>query len=85
MPTSTLTSKGQVTIPKQVRDHLQLKTGDRLEFIVEPEGRVILRPATADLSALDGLLDRSGRPAVSVEAMHRAVESAASKSVENPA
>ena len=79
MPTSILTSKGQTTIPKKVRDALKLKSGDRLEFIIESEGRVILRPATSDLTALDGLLDRSGAPPVSVEAMHQAVEEAVSQ------
>ena len=79
MPTSILTSKGQTTIPKKVRDALKLKSGDRLEFIIESEGRVILRPATSDLTALDGLLDRSGTPPVSVEAMHQAVEETVSQ------
>ncbi len=80
MPTSILTSKGQTTIPKKVRDALKLKTGDRLEFIIESEGRVLLRPATSDLIALDGLLDRSSTPPVSVEAMDEAVEEAVSQS-----
>lgn len=79
MPISTLTSKGQTTIPKQVRDALGLKTGDRLEFIIESEGRVLLRPATSDLTTLDGLLDRSGAPPVSVDAMHEAVEKTVSR------
>ncbi len=80
MPLSILTSKGQTTIPKKVRDALKLKTGDRLEFIIESEGRVILRPATSDLIALDGLLDRSSTPPVSVEAMDEAIEEAVSQS-----
>lgn len=73
MPTSTLTSKGQTTIPKQIRDFLQLKTGDRLEFIIEGEGQVLLRPATSELSELDGLLARPERKPVSVAAMEEAV------------
>ena len=80
MPTSILTSKGQTTVPKKVRDALKLKTGDRLEFIIESDNRVTLRPATSDLIALDGLLDRSSTPAVSVEAMDEAVEEAVSQS-----
>jgi len=80
MPTSILTSKGQTTIPKKVRDALKLKTGDRLEFIIESDNRVLLRPATSDLIALDGLLDRSSTPPVSVEAMDEAIEEAVSQS-----
>jgi len=80
MPTSTLTSKGQTTIPKKVRDALHLKTGDRLEFVIESEHRVVLRPVRADLTALDGLLDRSDRPPVTIEDMHDAVEAAVSDS-----
>jgi AbrB family looped-hinge helix DNA binding protein len=72
MPTSTLTSRGQTTIPKPVRDALHLQPGDRVEFILE-EDRVILRRADADLTALDGLLDRSDQEPVSIEAMHEAI------------
>lgn len=72
MPTSTLTSRGQTTIPKSIRDALHLQPGDRVEFILE-EDRVILRRADADLTALDGLLDRSDQEPVSIEAMHEAI------------
>ena len=44
MPTSTLSSKGQITLPLEVRHRLGLKQGDRVEFVFE-EGRTIVRPA----------------------------------------
>jgi antitoxin PrlF len=44
MPTGTLTSKGQITIPKQIREHLHLETGRRVEFSVDSKGNVILTP-----------------------------------------
>lgn len=72
MPTSTLTSRGQTTIPKSIRDALHLHPGDRVEFILE-EDQVVLRRADADLTALDGLLDRSDQDPVSIEAMHEAI------------
>jgi antitoxin PrlF len=56
MATSTITSKGQTTIPKSIRSHLKLKAGDRLEFAIEPNGRVVLIPATVDVSELKGML-----------------------------
>jgi antitoxin PrlF len=50
---STITSKGQTTIPGEIRQHLKLKAGDRLEFIVERDGKVVLVPATVDVSELN--------------------------------
>lgn len=73
MPTSTLSKKGQTTIPKRVREFLHLKPGDRLEFVIEDSGQVMLRPVSVDLTELDGLLARPDKETVSVEAMHQAV------------
>ena len=73
MPTSTLSKTGQATIPKRVREFLRLKPGDRLEFIIEESGQVLLRPVSVDLKELDGLLVRPDKQPVSVEAMHEAV------------
>ncbi|WP_263808678.1 AbrB/MazE/SpoVT family DNA-binding domain-containing protein [Salinibacter sp.] len=80
MPTSTLTSRGQTTIPKPIREALGLQPGDRVEFTLE-EDRVLLRRAGADLSALDGLLAHLGEEPVSLEEMNEAVRTAASKNV----
>jgi antitoxin PrlF len=44
MPTSSITSKGQTTIPKEIRDHLHLKPGDRIEFVTDEDGRVVVLP-----------------------------------------
>lgn len=47
---SAITSKGQATIPKAVRDHLGLSAGDRVKFFIHPNGSVVLlpkRPVTA--------------------------------------
>ena len=43
-PTSTISSKGQFTVPMEIRRRLGVKEGDRVEFVVE-DGRTILRPA----------------------------------------
>lgn len=42
-PSSTISTKGQVTIPQEIREHLGLKPGDRVEFITEA-GRTFIRP-----------------------------------------
>ena len=70
MPTATLTSKGQITLPKAIRDLLHLGTGDRVDFVVRDDGTVVLRPATVDVRELKGLLHRKGRPALSVTDMN---------------
>ncbi len=41
---SAVTSKGQATIPKAIREHLGLKPGDRLKFFMHPDGSVVLLP-----------------------------------------
>jgi antitoxin PrlF len=72
MSTSTLTSKGQTTIPKDVRKRLNLHPGDRLEFVIDEDGRVLVLPASIDMSELAGMLKSPARP-VSVEDMNRAI------------
>ena len=71
MPTSTLTSKGQMVIPKTIRDRLKLEPGDRLDFIIREDGDILMRPISGDVRSLHGLLHRPGRPAVSVEKMNQ--------------
>ena len=72
MSTSTLTSKGQTTIPKDVRKRLNLQPGDRLEFVIDEDGRVLVLPANIDASGLAGMLKPPARP-VSAEDMNRAI------------
>ena len=56
MPVSVVTTKGRVTIPREIRRLLRLKPGDRIEFVVEAGGMVVLVPATVPVSELEGLL-----------------------------
>ena len=72
MSIGTLTSKGQITIPNQVRKHLGLRTGDRIEFRPQPDGTVILRPLVCRTDEVFGCLSgHRRRSAVSVEDMDR--------------
>jgi len=50
MPTSTLTSKGQITLPKEIRDQLHLKTGSKIAFVTDSSGRVVLNLSWVTLS-----------------------------------
>ena len=81
MPVSTVTSKGQITIPKLIRERFGLTEGTKLEFLVDTDGRLLLR-ARRDDSA-DGVLgclkDYAPEMPVSVDDMKRAVRSRARK------
>jgi antitoxin PrlF len=63
MSESTISSKGQVTIPKAIRMRMHLKAGDRLRFVVEADGSVRLAAATRDVSTLRDILPRPKRRA----------------------
>lgn len=73
MATALITSKGQTTIPKEIRDYLHVQPGDRVDFIVKEDGTVVLEPATLDINDLEGALHRPGMKAVSDEEMKAAV------------
>ena len=72
MPVATVTSKGQITIPKSVRDTLKLETGDRVEFLVAADGTVTIWPVTEDVTTLKGMLRKPTR-AVTIEEMNRVI------------
>ena len=78
MPSSTLTSKGQITLPKAVRESLDLTPGDRVAFRIRDDGVVELVPETLDLMSLCGIFKPKVQ-GVSVEAMNAAVRAAASR------
>jgi antitoxin PrlF len=56
MSPSTLTSKGQTTIPKDIRKRLNLHPRDRLECVIDEDGRVLVLPASIEASELAGML-----------------------------
>lgn len=72
MTTATLTSKGQITIPVEVRHELQVDTGDRVEFIQIAPGRYEFVAANRSITELKGMF---GKPAkrVSIDDMNRAI------------
>lgn len=72
MPTTTVTTKGRVTIPKSVRDLLHIKAGDQIDFVVTDHGDVVLRRVSGDIRELRGMLNAYGRR-VSVDQMNAAV------------
>ena len=70
MATATMTSKGQTVIPKEIRTYMGLHPGDMLDFLIQDDHTVLIKPAHQDITQLRGLLHKPGRKAVSLETMH---------------
>lgn len=68
---ATLTSKGQTTIPKEIRDSLSMKAGDRMTFTLMPDGTVVMRVKTKSITELAGVLHKKGRKPPPVEQLSR--------------
>jgi AbrB family looped-hinge helix DNA binding protein len=62
MSAATINSKGQITIPKEIRALLDLQSGDRIYFIVGESGEVRFVPVTRDISALKGMITPPEKP-----------------------
>ncbi|MFH1569599.1 MAG: AbrB/MazE/SpoVT family DNA-binding domain-containing protein [Gemmatimonadota bacterium] len=73
MSQATLTTKGQVTIPKAVRVRLHLKAGDRLDFIVNDAGEAVIRRVSRTAQDVRGMLAHRARLPLSVEQLDEAV------------
>ena len=80
MPVGKMTSKGQTTIPKDIRVHLKLKPGDQVTYMVDGD-QVIMRAKNRSLMDLAGFLKRPGQKPLSVEEMDEAIGEAVSKHV----
>ncbi len=72
MTTATLTSKGQTTVPLQIRTYLGLHAGDKIDFLIEEDGRVVITPLTSDVRELKGFLPKPKR-IISVEQMNQTI------------
>ena len=72
MTAATLSTKGQVTIPVQIRERLGLGTGDRLEFVELVDGSFAIRPALDDVKSLKGLLRKPAKR-VTIEDMNKTI------------
>jgi len=73
MPKATITSKGQLTLPKEVRSRLGVGAGDKVEFRIEADGSITVLSAKRSARRLYGLLQTSPRAVVSTEDMDRAI------------
>jgi len=66
---ATMTSKGQTTIPKDIRDVLGIKSGDRITFTQMSDGTVMLRAKTKSLAEIAGALHKEAMAPVAIEHM----------------
>lgn len=73
MAVAILTTKGQVTIPKEIRESLQLRTGDKIEIIVTEKREAIIRPISKKVDDVFGKLHKPERKTISLEAMDEAI------------
>jgi antitoxin PrlF len=80
MAAATVTSKGQITIPAQVRTALGVEAGDRIEFVEVGKGEFNIVAATRSVRELSGMLYRKGRKLVSIEEMNAAIAKGAARS-----
>jgi len=74
LPLATLTSKGQITIPKNIREELKLHTGDKIKFVMNEQNELVIKPITRKAADVAGLLNNyKKKQAVSVEEMNDAL------------
>lgn len=73
MITAKVTSKGQITIPKKVRDSLKLHTGDRIEFVVQSDTEAHISPVTKSVDDVFGRLCDADQPTHTVEEMNEII------------
>ncbi|NWG54502.1 MAG: AbrB/MazE/SpoVT family DNA-binding domain-containing protein [Hydrogenophilaceae bacterium] len=72
MTAATLTSKGQLTLPKEVRQALGVGPGDRVDFVRMEDGNFAVMPATKSVKSLKGIIPKPKKP-VTLEDMDRAI------------
>ena len=68
---ATLTSKGQTTIPKEIRDSLGMKPGDRMTFTLMPDATVVMRVKIKSVTELAGMLQKKGQARIPVKQLSR--------------
>jgi AbrB family looped-hinge helix DNA binding protein len=74
MASASVTSKGQITIPIEVREDLGLKARDRIEFVKTEDGKYFIQPKKGSIMNLRGMFKWTGKP-VPVEEMDQAIAS----------
>jgi len=74
MSLATITTKGQVTIPKSIRDSLKITTGDKIEIIMTNKREALIRPISKKVDDIFCKLHNTNQKSVSIEAMNDAIK-----------
>ena len=77
MTTSTITSRGQITIPRHIREKVHLQEGDKIEWVETDDGHIEIIPVTRDAAQVAGLFKHWVKKSVSIDDMNTAVKRAA--------
>jgi antitoxin PrlF len=80
VPSSTMTSKGQITIPKDVRDDLGLQAGSTVLFVKVGQGSYRMVARTGRIQDLAGILQRTGQRPLTIEEINEGIAEAAANS-----
>lgn len=79
---STITSKGQTTVPKEIRDKLKLKPGDKIEYVVDEDGQVTLKARNRRMADFAGILGKPPGGPLTIEEMDDAIAEAVNERFE---
>ena len=77
MPIATISSRGQITIPVDVRTTLSLKKGDKVNFIIIGN-EVKFLPVTKDITTLKGFIEKPAKP-ITIEEMNKTIKARGAK------
>ncbi|HAG81353.1 MAG TPA: AbrB family transcriptional regulator [Cyanobacteria bacterium UBA12227] len=77
MLSTTVTDTGQITLPEEIRQHLKLVSGSRVEFVIDNEGQVKIFPLNVAVETLSGILHRPNIQRASLEDMEIAISEGA--------
>jgi antitoxin PrlF len=81
MTKSTVTSKGQVTVPKEIREKAMIHEGTQLDFQIQDDGIILLIPIQRSISQLKGIVKSSRKKPVSLAEMKQAIAEGARESM----
>jgi AbrB family looped-hinge helix DNA binding protein len=73
MLSTTVSDTGQITLPEEIRQHLKLVSGSRIEFVIDEDGQVKLFPLNVAVEPLSGILHRPDMQPTSLEEMETAI------------